>query len=158
MEKQFNISLQNRKILRSVLRKVPVEMLEKIPEGYRNNLFWNIAHIPATQQILLYRLSGLPTRLEEDWVDMYKKGTSPETKSQYHDDDIEHLCEVLMDTAQWAEEDYKKGIFREYQEYTTSTNVTLSSVEDAICFNNYHEGIHLGVVLSQLKSLGIRLD
>ena len=63
-----------------------------------------------------------------------------------------------MNTVVWAEEDYQNKIFEEYEEYTTSVKVTLSSVEDAIQFNNYHEGIHLGVVLSQLKALGISLS
>ena len=63
-----------------------------------------------------------------------------------------------MNTVVWAEEDYQNKIFEEYEEYTTSVKVTLSSVEDAIQFNNYHEGIHLGVVLSQLKVLGISLS
>ena len=83
------------------------------------------------------------------------KGTVPGTSP--NEQDVEQLCETLLITANQAEEDYKNGLFREYQEYTTSTKVTLSSVEDAINFNNYHEGIHLGVVLSQLKSLGIQL-
>ncbi len=131
-------------------------MLMTIPEGYRNNLWWNIAHIVATQQILLYRFSSLPTRMEEEWVDLYKKGTKP--GSEIETLDVDHLCEILINTANWAEEDYNKGLFRDYQEYTTSTKVTLSSAEDAINFNNYHEGIHLGVVLSQLKSLGIQLN
>ncbi len=155
MEKQFNISLQNRKILRSILKNTPGELLTVIPEGYRNNLWWNIAHIVATQQILLYRFSGLPTLVEEEWVNRYMKGTIP--GSSPNDQDVEQLCETLLATANQAEEDYNNGLFREYQEYTTSTKVTLSSVEDAINFNNYHEGIHLGVVLSQLKSLGIPL-
>ena len=156
MEKQFNISLQNRKILRSILKRTPIELLTQIPEGYRNNLWWNIAHIVATQQILLYRFSGLPTRVEESWVDQYMKGTKPESIPD--PDKVEQLTEALMDTAKLAEEDYNNGLFKQYQEYTTSTKVTLSSVEDAINFNIYHEGIHLGVILSQLKSLGIQLN
>ena len=49
------------------------------------------------------------------------------------------------------QEDYAKGLFKDYTEYTTSANVTLSSVDDAIIFNVYHEGLHLGAILSLLK-------
>ena len=48
-------------------------------------------------------------------------------------------------------EDYEKGIFKNYTEYITSVNVTLSTIEDGIDFNLYHEGIHLGVILQLLK-------
>ena len=155
MEKQFNITLQNRKVLRSIITKLPNDVLNKIPEGYRNNLWWNLAHIVATQQILLYRLSGLPTRVDEAFVDKFKKGTAPE--SEPSEEEISELSEILISSALQAEEDYNKGLFSQYNEYTTSTKVTLSSVEDGIIFNIFHEGLHLGVILSQLKSLGISI-
>ena len=153
MEKQFDIALQNRKVLRSILKRTPKEILVKIPKGFRNNLWWNIAHVVATQQILLYRWSGLPTHIDENWVDRYKKGTVP--NGGFDKNDFDLLVQNLIDTVKWAEEDYQNGLFKEYEEYTTSTKVTLSGVEDAINFNNYHEGIHLGVILSQLKVLGV---
>ena len=130
-------------------------MLVKVPEGYRNNLWWNLAHIVATHQILVYRWSGVPTRVDEAFIDAYRKGTVPSEEPSQHS--IDQLLDLLPQTIDWAEEDYEKGLFQKYQEYTTSVKVTLSSVEDAINFNNYHEGIHLGVILSQLKSLGIKI-
>ena len=153
MEKQFDIALQNRKVLSSILKRTPKEILVRIPKGFRNNLWWNIAHVVATQQILLYRWSGLPTRIDEKWVDRYKKGTVP--NGGFDEDDFDLLVQNLINTAKWAKEDYQNGLFKEYEEYTTSVKVTLSAVEDAINFNNYHEGIHLGVILSQLKALGV---
>ena len=49
------------------------------------------------------------------------------------------------------EEDYNAGIFKDYTSYTTSIGVTLNSVKEAIPFNLYHEGIHLGIILQLLK-------
>jgi hypothetical protein len=49
------------------------------------------------------------------------------------------------------DEDYSRGVFKNFTEYTTSVNVTLTSIEDAIDFNLYHEGVHLGVILQLLK-------
>lgn len=153
MEKLFNISLQNRKILRSILRNLPKELLAKIPDGYRNNIWWNMCHVVATQQLLIYRLSGLPTHVDENWVDQYKKGSIPETEPS--SDDVNYLIELLISSVQQAEADYNSGLFKKFSEYTTSNKVTLSSIEDAISFNAFHEGLHLGVILSQLKSLGV---
>ena len=155
MEKLFNITLQNRKILRSILTKLPKNVLTMIPEGYRNNIWWNMAHTVAIQQLLIYRLSGVPTEVEEGWADQYKKGTIPE--SEPTTDEVNMLLELLITTVQKAEEDYNSGQFKEFKEYTTSNKVTLYSVEDAISFNAFHEGLHLGVILSQLKSLGVSL-
>jgi hypothetical protein len=48
-------------------------------------------------------------------------------------------------------EDYNSEFFKNYEAYTTSVNVTLSNIEDAFSFSNFHEGIHLGVILSLRK-------
>jgi hypothetical protein len=32
-----------------------LEQLNKIPEGYNNNLIWNIAHVVVVQQMLVYK-------------------------------------------------------------------------------------------------------
>ena len=47
--------------------------------------------------------------------------------------------------------DLKNGLFVKYQAYTTSLNVELVDIDSAVVFNNFHEGIHLGVILSLRK-------
>jgi hypothetical protein len=42
-------------------------------EGYSNNLIWNIAHIIVVQQMLVYKLSGLPMMISDEMVDKYKR-------------------------------------------------------------------------------------
>ena len=40
------------------------------------------------------------------------------------------------------------GVFSNFTPYTTSYGYTLTCIEDAIHFNNTHEGMHLGVVIA----------
>ena len=46
-----------------------------------------------------------------------------------------------------TKEDYTAGKFITYNEYTTSTGFNLTSTKEAIEFNNYHEGLHLGFMM-----------
>ena len=153
MEFLFATLTQNRKIFHKILSRTPIEVLIDIPNGFRNNIWWNISHIVATQQILMYRWSGLPARVGEEWIDVYKKGTMPNTIPSKHQ--VSELSDLLIQTVTWAQEDYKEGLFKTYTKYTTSTKVTISSVEDAMAFNNFHEGYHLGSVVSLQKVLGV---
>jgi hypothetical protein len=51
-----------------------LEQLNKIPqEGYSNNLIWNIGHTVVVQQMLVYKLSGLPMMIHDEMVSKYKK-------------------------------------------------------------------------------------
>ena len=151
METAFDITLQNRKLLYKFLKETPREQLLRIPEGYRNNIWWNIAHVVVTQQLLVYKLSGQEMRVDSALVEKFKKGTVPDGSAT--DAEIELVTNLLFDTEKWIREDYANGIFKSYNEYTTSVNITLRNVEDAILFNIFHEGIHLGTILALLKAL-----
>ena len=151
MEKLFDITLKNRKILYRILENTPKEQLVKIPEGFRNSIWWNIAHVVVTQQLLVYKMSNLPMRIDTSIIDKFKKGTVPDGTAT--DEEIEIISAFLFSTAEWAEEDYNTGIFKQFNEYTTTPKITLTNVEDAIAFNVFHEGIHLGVIISLQKAL-----
>ena len=151
LENLFRVAHQNRKILYKFLSGTPKEQLLKIPYGFRNNIWWNIAHVVVTQQLLVYKLSGLTMSVSAELVEKFRKGSVPDGSAT--EDEIEMIKALLFSTAVGTEEDYEKGLFKEYQEYTTSANVTLTNVEDALSFNLFHEGLHLGVILSLQKAL-----
>lgn len=149
LEKIFDINLQSRKILERILKDTRREELLKIPLGYKNNIWWNIAHVVVSQQILVYKMSNLQMRVPDLLVDKFKKGTVPDGTAS--EQEINSIRSLLFATIAATKEDYETGRFREYGEYTTSANVTLKSVEDAMAFNNYHEGLHMGMILALQK-------
>ncbi|RKR14995.1 DinB family protein [Maribacter vaceletii] len=151
MENLFDIILKNRTILSRVLESTPKEKLVKIPAGFNNNIWWNIAHVVVTQQLLVYKMSNLPMKVDTSFVAKFKKGTTPD--GTVTDAEIETIKSFLLPTVTWLKEDYKKGLFKEFNEYTTSANVTLRNVKDAIAFNVFHEGLHLGAIIALKKAL-----
>lgn len=146
-EQTFNLHKATRVKFLTYLDKLSPIQLAKIPDGFRNNIYWNIAHSVATQQILCYKLSGLPTVVSDNFIDTYRKGTVPEGDAPSNED-ILKLKEILSLTQQKLEEDYKQGLFKNFTPYATSYGFELSSIEDAITFNNVHESMHLGVVIA----------
>jgi len=152
MEYLFTILIQNRKFLYAILRKTRTEDLFVIPEGFRNHLYWNIAHVVVTQQLITYGLSDLPLKVPPDWVERYAKGTVPDNEA-VPDSEITQLEELLLTTIEQTREDFRNGIFKTYKAYTTSTGVRLGSLEEALAFNVYHEGLHLGAVLALKKAI-----
>jgi len=151
VEKLFNIIIRSREKLSKIIESTPREELIKIPEGFNNNIWWNIAHVVVTQQLLVYKMSNLPMKIDVDLVAKFKKGTTPD--GTVTSKEIETITTLLISTANLLKEDYEKGIFKEFNEYTTSANVTLSNVEDAIAFNIFHEGLHLGAIIALQKAL-----
>ena len=147
----FDINIKNRIILQSFLENFALEQLNKIPKGFSNNIIWNIAHTIVTQQQLVYKLSGLPALVPDEMIENYQKGTK--TERDVTQAEVDEIKELLFTTIKKTKEDYDNGIFKKYNEYTVTTKNILTNVEDAIEFNNYHEGIHLGYILALNKSL-----
>nr|WP_298923911.1 DinB family protein [uncultured Allomuricauda sp.] len=151
MEKLLDITLKNRKILQNHLQNAPKEDLFKIPKGFNNNIWWNIAHVVVTPQLLIYNLSGLDFTVEEELINKYRKGTFPEAEPSA--EEIEKITEYLFSTLEQIKEDYEEGKFKNYKEYMTTPKVALCNVEDALSFNVFHEGLHLGSILALKRAL-----
>lgn len=151
MKNELGITLQNRKNLLAILESVPKNDLLTIPRGFRNNIWWNIAHVVVTQQILVYKFSGLPMLVPTDMIDRFMKGTVPDGTAT--DAEIARIKELLVTTIAQTQQDYDAGQFKDFKPYTTSAKVTLNNVEDAIRFNNFHEGLHFGSILALRKML-----
>ena len=148
----FQTLLKHRKRLAKILADTSPEHLERVPEGFNNNIWWNGVHTLVVQQLLCYKLSGLPLHIDNDLVGTYSKGTFPGTLPEAGV--REKICDLLTSTVGQLQRDYEEGIFKEYTSYTTSAGVTLKNIDEGILFNLYHEGLHMGAILSLLKATG----
>lgn len=149
MNHQFEILKKNRAFILKVIDGLSIEQLNKIPKPFNNNILWNVSHLLATQQLLCYKLSGLPMLVTDEFVELYRKGTFPEKEmlqSQWND-----IKEQFAALPLQFENDYTNGIFKTYTDYTTSVAIDLTGIDAAIAFNNFHEGIHLGYILALKK-------
>lgn len=149
MQNQLSILKATRENMLQLLKPYSLEELNHIPDGFNNNLIWNLGHIIATQQLLIYSLSGLAPKIDADLIARYRKGTRPEGNlAQGGYELFQDLCFSMIDA---TAKDYEEGKFQEYKPYTTSYGVTLSNIDEAIAFNNVHEGMHLGTMKTMRK-------
>lgn len=149
MQKRFDTLLKSRQLTLKVIQNLTNEQLNKIPAGFKNNIAWNVAHLLVSQQLLCYKLSGLECLVSAEMIENFQKGSAP--NYIVSTEEFETIKETFLKLPVKLNEDYSKGIFKNYTEYTTSVKVTLSNIEDAIDFNLLHEGIHLGIILQLAK-------
>ncbi|MFD0834595.1 DinB family protein [Mariniflexile aquimaris] len=141
-----------RKAFNNFIESCSLQDLNKIPKGFNNNIIWNIGHIVVIQQILVYKLSGLPMLVSDALVDKYKRGSKPE--GDVTQEDVNELKDLLFTTIDKTKVDYAKNVFKNFTPYTvTTTGNTLSSIDDAFNFVLFHEGLHFGYVLALLRAI-----
>lgn len=151
MNYTFDITLKTRKIFLQILESLSLEELNIKPKGFNNTIYWNIKHVVITQQLLIYRLSGLPVLITDTEIESFRKGTKSEEEATKVD--LELLKDQLFSTLEKTKEDFEKGVFKNFNEYTVSTKSTLTNINEALEFNNFHEGIHLGYILALKKTI-----
>lgn len=149
MEALLKALKTSRKIYSDFIDNYTPEQLNKVPSGFNNNLIWNIGHVIVAQQSLIYKGSGLPLYIADSMVELYKPGTKP--AGPVSEGEIRELKTLLTSLIEQTEEDVKSGKFVTYNERMTVTGFHLGSLKDALEFNNYHEGIHLGYMMSLRK-------
>src|SRR5574343_200648 len=114
METTFSIWKTSRSLYLNFLTSYSLEQLNKIPEGMNNNLIWNIGHIIAAQQGLVYRLSGLTPLVSETFINKYKNGSVPNGETTQ--EEVDEIKALLTSTLDQTLIDYEEGKFKNYQE------------------------------------------
>lgn len=123
--------------------------LTHIPDGYNNNLLWHLGHVTVTQQLLHYNLSELPMYVDEDLCDLFRRGTSP--RNWTGTPDIDKILSLLTELPERLVGDCEAGRFQAYKGLSTATGFEIQTIEDAIDFNNFHEGIHTGYMMAMKR-------
>ena len=139
----------NRKILLGFFDNYTLEQLNKIPNGFSNNLIWNLGHVIVTQQRLVYKVSSLPMHISDELLETYKTGTKPTEKTTQ--EEVNELKTLLTSLVEQTKNDFANEIFTSFSEMTTSTGFHLGTSIEALEFNNYHEGLHLGLMMNIRK-------
>lgn len=149
LDPTFKIIHSIRGTIAFTLSRLSLEQINLIPEGQSNNIIWNAAHIISVQQLLVNRRAGAAYTEGKDITAVYKPGTIPE--GDVTQEFVDYIRERLVDSAIQMEDDYKAGLFDNYESYTTRTRINLDSAADAINFELFHEGIHLGYIMSYIN-------
>jgi len=140
-----------RKSLAFILCRLPLDMLNKIPEGHSNNIIWNAAHIIAVQQLLINRRSGTAYTEVKEITKNYRPGTYP--VADLDQKSVDEIRSRLVENAQEMESMYRSGAFNQYEPFETRTKIRLDNIEDAINFELFHNGLHLGYIMSYMNAL-----
>ncbi len=148
---EFSTLKKQRQLIHKVVSGLSREEQLAIPSCRKNNIAWNLAHIITVQQGLAYGLTGNPMNIPDEYRTWYFRDTSPADWTQ--EPDVPRLLEELLSLPDQTEADYASGKIANFMPYTTSTGVLLESIEDALGFNNFHEGIHFGMILSIRKEI-----
>ncbi len=154
LQYHFDILSASRKKILELIKDLSIEQLNNIPQNFNNNIAWNFGHLLVTQQLVCYKMTGLSCHVSEDYIKKYIKGSKPE--EEICEEEIGNIKELFIMLISNTQKDIQERKFTAYKSYTTSYGITLNSIQDAIIFNNIHEGLHLGYIMALKRNVSQR--
>ncbi|WP_342083999.1 DinB family protein [Dyadobacter sp. OTU695] len=125
------------------------EQLNEIPDGFNNNVAWNVGHILFTQQMLCYQLGGIRPAVDISLYARFAPGTRPEFLITAKE--LEKIWGALIGSIEQLEFDLQSGLFAGYAGWNLPSGIAIGSIQDAIMTSLVHEGRHLGVIIALSK-------
>ena len=128
------------------------EQLNEIPDGFSNNIIWNLGHLVAASQLIFYRRAGLDLTIDEKFITPFLPSTKP--KDLIDSDEIKTIKEYAISTIAAMQTDLKT---KRFSNYTKSENIErvygieVLTIEDALEFLLYHEGYHSANIITIKK-------
>ena len=138
-----------RENLLGLVQSLSNEQLNRVPEGFNNNIIWNIGHLLATQQGICYARAGEPMNIEPSFWERFKPGSKPE--GPLSDEEIAWIKDEFIRLIDQFNSDITNGKFQNYTAWTTRMGGEIDHIQTAIDFVYFHEGLHFGYVMALKK-------
>ena len=149
-EHVFKYIRRNREVFLELVNGLSIEQLNKIPEGFNNNIAWNFGHIVISTQLLCYVRPNVKPGIEIPFREKYQKGSKPE--GIITQEEIDALKEQLLSTINTIEQDLQKGVFKNIQPYSTHTyRHEMNTIEEVLTCTLAHDSMHYGYAVAQRK-------
>ncbi|WP_208646867.1 DinB family protein [Pedobacter jejuensis] len=153
MNQVFEFIINSRKAFIKLIDGLTIEQLNKIPDGYNNNIIWNFGHVVVSTQTLCYVRTGI---LEDastvKYNEFYKKDTRPTYKVT--EQEVAELKSLALESIEKIKEDFANGVFASITPFPTATyGVEMKSIEEILITTIGHDNLHYGYALALKKNL-----
>ena len=132
----------------SQLTGLSVEQLTAIPQGFNNNILWNVGHLLHYQIEFTYSLSGakspLPESIAEKMGAWFGNSTSPKNWTEQPDSTL--IIEHFKSIGDRLVADHAKGVFAGFKPIKPFGNLQWDTLQHALIFHLAHEGMHMASI------------
>ena len=153
MNRQIETIKKARTSLLEQIEDLTVDQFNQIPQGFENNISWNMGHMIVVQQGICYQKSGLPQLISDNFGKKFGPGSRPEEIIGIIE--IINIKQLLVTTLEQLETDYESRIFGNYMGWSTRLGNKVLSIHDGLEFLSFHEKLHSGTITA-MKRLVMR--
>jgi hypothetical protein len=140
MIKSIDVIKRTRNSLLELVHQLDPQQLNQIPDGFANNIIWNMGHMISAQQGLCYFKGGLKPFMNEEFILAFQPGSRPHLPLASAEIDV--IKSLFVTTMEQLENDIEANVFRTYHPWRHRLNIEMTNIHDVLCYLPYHEGLH----------------
>ncbi|WP_219837659.1 DinB family protein [Paenibacillus sp. R14(2021)] len=131
------------------------ELVNRFPDGFRNNIHWQLGHIYFVTEYMTLSQLNLPMNLPEGFVERFGSGKGPlDYPASLPNATFPELKSLLTEQLDRIRKQYPLDRLNESVDpINTSTGLSLVTPEQSLRYNMYHEGFHAGVLSTYKRIL-----
>ncbi|WP_047986250.1 DinB family protein [Ornithinibacillus californiensis] len=135
-----------------LIEHISKEEAEIVPEGFNNNIRWNLGHMYLDQYLWIEAVTREKSNVTKTFTQWFGFGTSP---INFTDDtpELEELKQLLQTQIRNIKEKYGDRLEEEFP----PTEMGMHTIEQVLTRTIYHEGLHAAAI-QYLKRFVERLD
>jgi uncharacterized damage-inducible protein DinB len=131
-----------------VVENVSEEEAEIIPDGFNNNIRWNLGHIYLDQFLWIQAVTREKSDVPEQFKSWFGYGTSPNDFTS-NTPSLEELKGLLKEQPRKIKEIYGSRLEEEF----TPIEMGIFTIEQVLSRTIFHEGMHLQAIIDLKKCM-----
>lgn len=130
-----------RNVTLHIVKDVTESQADALPEGFNNNIRWNLGHIYLVQELFAFHFAQEPVQIPEGFSELFAKGTTP-TDWTVQPPQLSVLIELLKEQPIRIREKLIHRLDEQVANPFTLGGLTLKTIGEFLTLSLYHEGGH----------------
>jgi DinB superfamily len=134
------------------LESITEDMADIIPNGFNNNIRWNVGHILIVQEQLALNFAGLSPQLSPEFVNFFGNRTSPR-EWKVEPPSLQILSDELKKQTAFIKESLGNRLQEKAIKPFVRLGFKMETIGEILTFSLHHEGMHTGVIYAIQRAI-----
>ena len=139
-----------RQSLLNTVKEISENQADSVPEGFNNNIRWNLGHVCIVQERYAFYFAGEPIGVPDVFTELFAFGTRP-SEWKIKPPSLQELVETLTDQPKRIRERLQDRLDEAITNPVERGSLSLSTFDELLTFSLFHEGQHIQAVKTLIK-------
>ena len=136
------------------LKELSEGQADLVPEGFNNNIRWNLGHIYLVQEKFAFGFLPEPTKMPEGFTELFGRDTRP-SEWKVQPPTLPELIKLLEDQTTRIKDKLDNRLDEAVAKpFNMPSGLILKTVGEFLTFSMYHEGQHVQTIRMLKKFIG----